>query len=304
MPGACAGLRVLELSHGIAGSLAGMILADFGAEVIRVERPDARPPAGTSEANLQRGKRRMTLDLRRAEGLAAVRELLRGADVVIDNFSRRVLPNFGLGDEALHALNPRLVIAHLTGFPAGDTRAEWAAFAPTLQAMSGLVDHMRAADGRAAGPGFAYADTATGWAAALAVVAALWRGGGGRIALSQRDVLGLLLAPLLAAAGDGALPQSPGSVHRCADAGGLDRWCAVSLPADPARRADTVAHLAAARAQPAEALVAQLQAAGIPAAVVATPADLTGDPQLRARGWWQRIDGIARDGVVPRLVEL
>ena len=59
-----------------------------------------------------------------------------------------------------------------------------------------------------------------------------------------------------------------------------------------------------ARPQTAEALVARLQAAGVPAAVVATPADLADDPQLRARGWWRRVGGVARDGVVPRLREL
>ena len=269
------------------------MLADFGAEVIRIERPDAPAAVGTSEANLRRGKRSVALDLHSAAGLAAVRELLRDADVVIDNFSRRVLPNFGLDDDALHALNPRLVIAHLTGFPAGGPRADWAAFGPTIQAMAGLVAHMRDVDGRPAGPGFAYADTATGWAAALAIVAALWRGGGARIALSQWEVMGLMLAPELAARG-GALARPPATrLDRCADAGSLERWCAV--PATDVRDAGW------ARAQAAEAVAAHYQASGLPAAMVATPADLLADPQLRARGWWQRVDGVVRDGVVPHL---
>ncbi|HSQ01592.1 MAG TPA: CoA transferase, partial [Candidatus Dormibacteraeota bacterium] len=165
------GIRVIDFTWVVAGPLATRVLADFGAEVIRVERPDARPPAGSSEANLQRGKRRLTLDLRSAPGLDELRALLRDADVVVDNFSRRVLPNLGFDDDALQALNPRLVIAHLTGFPAADARAEWAAFGPTMQAMAGLVDDMRPAGGPPAGPGFAYADTATAWAAAVAIVA-------------------------------------------------------------------------------------------------------------------------------------
>lgn len=279
------GIRVVDFTWVVAGPLATRVLADFGAEVIRVERPGARPPAGTSEANLQRGKRRLALDLGSPAGLAAARELVRGADVVVDNFSRRVLPNLGLDDDALRALNPRLIVAHLSGFPAGDPRADWAVFGPTMQAMAGLVAGMRDA-----GPGFAYADTATAWAAALAIVAALWRGGGARLAISQRDVLGLLLAPLLAG---GASPAG-GGLYRCADAGGRERWCAAAGP--DARFA------AWARAQPAEAAVARLQAGGVAAAVVATPADLAADPQLRARGWWRRVGGVARDGVVPRLL--
>ncbi|MBX3023968.1 CoA transferase [bacterium] len=303
-PRPLAGARVIDLTWVVAGPLATRILADCGAEVIRVERPDAPPPAGTSAINLQRGKRRLSLDLRAAEGLAALRALLRDADVVVDNFSRRVLPNLGLDDAALHALNPRLVIVHLTGFPPGDGRADWAAFGPTLQAMSGLVDAMRDGDGRPAGPGFAWADTATAWAAAVAITAALWRGGAARLALTQRDVLGLLLAPVLAAARAGARPPTAGLIVRCADADDGERWCAVAPPDDAGQRADPTALLAAAGAQPAEALVARLQEAGVAAAVVATPADLAADPQLRHRGWWRRVEGVARDGIVPRIRDL
>jgi crotonobetainyl-CoA:carnitine CoA-transferase CaiB-like acyl-CoA transferase/nucleotide-binding universal stress UspA family protein len=266
------GLRVVDFTWVVAGPLTTRILADFGAEVIHVVRPDAPPPQGTSERNLQRGKRQLPLDLRRADDLARVRELLRRADVVIDNFSRRVLPNFGLDDDALHGLNPGLTIVHLTGFPADDARADWAAFGPTLQAMSGLVDAMRTPDGRAAGPGFAVADTATAWAAALAIAAALWRGGGARVGLSQREVLALMLAPLLDA-GPARPADRPCRIVRCADADGAERWCAASPPHE-GPPPELAARLAAARTEPAEAVVARLQAAGIAAAVVATPADL------------------------------
>lgn len=281
-PRPLAGARVIDLTWVVAGPLTTRILADHGADVVRVERPDAPPPHGTTEATLQRGKRRVALDLRGADGVATLRALLRDADVVVDNFSRRVLPNLGLDDDALHALNPRLVIAHLTGFPPGDACADWVAYGPTVQAMSGLVDAMRDAAGRVAGPGFALADTATAWAAALAIVGALWRGGGARLALSQRDVLALLLAPVLA--GGAAPPSRAAHILRCADGEGGERWCAVSLPAGE--------RVPAARHETAERVAARLQAAGIPAAVVATPADLAADPQLRGRGWWHRGDGI------------
>jgi crotonobetainyl-CoA:carnitine CoA-transferase CaiB-like acyl-CoA transferase len=261
------------------------VLADFGAEVVQVARPDALPAAGTSAANLRRGKRQMVLDLRRADDLATVRGLLREADVVVDNFSRRVLPNFGLDDAALHALNPRLVIAHLPAFAADDPRADWVAFAPTLHALTGVTAAMRGAGGATAGPGFAYSDTASGWAMALAIVAALWRGGGAVIDLAQHDLLAMMLA--------GATPV-PGAIHRCADEQGRERWCAIE--------SDDPGHARGVRERRAEAVVAALQAAGVPAAVVATPADLAADPQLLARGWWRRIDGVPMDGVVPRLL--
>ncbi len=291
------GVRVIDFTWVVAGPLATRVLADFGAEVVRVERPDAPMAVGHSEANLRRGKHGVTLDLGTPTGIAAARALLRDADVVVDNFSRRVLPNFGLDDDALQALNPRLIIVHLPGFPAADVRADWVSYGPTIQAMAGLVAEMRTADGSPAGPGFAYADTAAGWAAALAIVAALWRGGGARLDLSQRDVMALMLGPLLAAARDGATPSAATSgIYRCADVDETERWCAIAAPLD-------VRQIASMRERVAEDVVAHWQAAGVAAAVVATPADLAADPQLLARGWWRPTDGFSRDGVVPRLVE-
>jgi len=284
-----AGVRVVDLTWVVAGPLATRVLADFGAEVVRVERVDAPAASGTTAANLRRGKRAVRLDLRVAADLAAARELLRQADVVVDNFSRRVLPNLGLDDAALRALNPRLIVAHLPAFAAADPRADWVAFGPTLHALCGLTAAMRHPGGAPAGAGFAYSDTASGWAMALAIAAALWRraadGDGAVIDLAQHDVLAMLLA--------GAAAAPRGAILRCADAGGLDRWCAVE--SDDPRLA------ARLREASAEEAVAALQAEGIAAALVATPADLAADPQLLHRGWWRREDGVAMDGVVPVL---
>lgn len=284
-----AGVRVVDLTWVVAGPLATRVLADFGAEVVRVERVDAPAASGTTAANLRRGKRAVRLDLRVAADLAAARELLRQADVVVDNFSRRVLPNLGLDDAALRALNPRLIVAHLPAFAAADPRADWVAFGPTLHALCGLTAAMRHPGGAPAGAGFAYSDTASGWAMALAIAAALWRraadGDGAVIDLAQHDVLAMLLA--------GAASAPPGVIVRCADDAGQERWCAVE--SDDPRLA------ARLREAPAEDAVARLQADGISAAIVATPADLAADPQLLHRGWWRRDAGVAMDGVVPVL---
>src|SRR5215469_7140719 len=106
MAGACAGLRVLELSDGIAGSLAGMILADFGADVIRVERDDvtarADEPGGLL---LHRGKRSIRLDLDRNEGREHLRRLVPALDALIDARGPREADDSDIGYEALAALN-------------------------------------------------------------------------------------------------------------------------------------------------------------------------------------------------------
>jgi len=120
------GIKVLELGQLIAGPFAGKTLADFGADVIKVEPPGAGDPlrkwrllrGGTSvwwEVQ-SRNKRSVCLDLREAEGQEAVRALAREADVVIENFKPGTLEGWGLGWERLHALNPRLVMLRISGY--------------------------------------------------------------------------------------------------------------------------------------------------------------------------------------------
>ena len=117
MPGACAGLRVLELSRGAAGSLAAMVLADFGAEVIRVEPPDGDPRWGEPAALLlHRGKKSITLDLTSPDGRGEIRRLIPGIDVVIHGLDPREAEDAEIGCDALTALNPALVYCSITGW--------------------------------------------------------------------------------------------------------------------------------------------------------------------------------------------
>jgi crotonobetainyl-CoA:carnitine CoA-transferase CaiB-like acyl-CoA transferase len=117
MPGACAGLRVLELSHGIAGSMAGMILADFGAEVIRVEPPEGDPGWDEPAALLlHRGKQSIELDLGSPEGRAHLRRLVPGIDVVIDEIGPHQAEDTEIGYDALAAINPTLVYCSITAW--------------------------------------------------------------------------------------------------------------------------------------------------------------------------------------------
>lgn len=147
-PGPLAGVRVLELGQLIAGPFAGRVLADFGADVIKVEPPGQGDPLrkwrllreGTSvwwEVQ-SRNKRSVCADLRTADGQALVRRLASEADVVIENFKPGTLEGWGLGWEQLHALNPRLIMLRVSGYGQTGPYAHKPGFAILGEAMGGL----------------------------------------------------------------------------------------------------------------------------------------------------------------------
>src|SRR5262249_5398012 len=116
MPGACDGLRVLDFSQGVSGAMATMILADYGAEVIRVEPPEGDPGwDDPAYLLLNRGKKSITLDLGSEEGQAALQRLVRGVDVVVENLAPGKAEQLGFGYDALSAINPALVYGSITG---------------------------------------------------------------------------------------------------------------------------------------------------------------------------------------------
>ena len=148
-----AGLKVVELALILAGPWAGQILADLGAEVIKVESPDGDdtrqwgPPFvtyadGTSDAAYfhaaNRGKRSVVIDFRSAEGQAQVRRLVADADVMIENFKVGALAKYGLDYASLAALNPRLVYCSITGFGQDGPYAPRAGYDFIIQGMSGV----------------------------------------------------------------------------------------------------------------------------------------------------------------------
>jgi crotonobetainyl-CoA:carnitine CoA-transferase CaiB-like acyl-CoA transferase/nucleotide-binding universal stress UspA family protein len=338
--GPLAGVRVLDFTWVVAGPLASRVLADFGAEVIKIERVDSLDGPqrlGGAFGSLNRGKRSMAVDLNDPRGRAAVRELARTADVVLDNFSPRVMANWGLAGDALRALNPQAIAISMSGF--GRARAEAVAFGPTLQAMAGFTWHMRHPGGRPAGLGFAYADMMSGYAAALAATAAVWRklrsGHGATLALAQLDLVRRLLPPAAPDAAGNRSPegdQAPHGVYRCRPRAGTERWCAAAVFDDRewtrfaavvggatrearfASAAGRAAHAAEldslvelwTRAHTPEEATRLLQEAGIAAGTLADGTDLTEcDPQLAARGFWETVSGetgpLVLDGVMPRL---
>lgn len=195
MPGALSHIRVLDLSRVLAGPWAGQILADLGADVIKVERPgvgdDTRhwgPPflkdaAGldTSEAayylSANRNKQSVTLDFTCAEGQRLVRELAVASDVLIENFKVGGLAAYGLDYASLKALNPRLIYCSITGFGQDGPYAKRAGYDFMIQGLGGLMSLTGRAEGEeGAGPvkvGVALTDILTGLYATSAILAAL-----------------------------------------------------------------------------------------------------------------------------------
>ena len=193
--GALSHLRVLDLSRVLAGPWSGQILADLGADVIKVERPgvgdDTRawgPPflkdaAGenTSEAayylSANRNKRSVTIDFTQAEGQRLVRELAAKSDIVIENFKVGGLASYGLDYASLKALNPRLIYCSITGFGQTGPYAKRAGYDFMIQGLGGLMSLTGRPEGEAgAGPvkvGVALTDILTGLYSTVAILAAL-----------------------------------------------------------------------------------------------------------------------------------
>ena len=195
MSGPLSEIRVLDLSRILAGPWASQILADLGAEVIKVERPgmgdDTRtwgPPylkdaegneTGTAAYYLacNRGKRSLTLDLSRAEGQEIARRLAVGSDILLENYKVGGLAKWGLSYSDLEPLNPGLIYCSITGFGQTGPYAGRAGYDYLIQAMGGLMSITGHADGEPGGRsvrvGVAIADIMTGMYAAIATIAAL-----------------------------------------------------------------------------------------------------------------------------------
>jgi crotonobetainyl-CoA:carnitine CoA-transferase CaiB-like acyl-CoA transferase len=182
-----AGLKVVELARILAGPWAGQILADLGAEVIKVESPegdDTRkwgPPFIENEGEktaayfhgCNRGKKSVTVDFRTEEGIAAVHRLLADADVVIENFKVGGLARFGLDFASLHARYPRLIYCSITGFGQTGPYASRAGYDYIVQGMSGLMSVTGEPTTQPQKVGVAVTDIYTGIYASTGILAAL-----------------------------------------------------------------------------------------------------------------------------------
>jgi len=184
------GLRVIDLSRVLAGPFCAMLLGDMGADVIKIEEPregdDARmwgPFLGAWSAyflGVNRNKRSVALDLKSTDGQAALRALLRDADVFIENIKPGSLDKLGFGFDAMHALNPRLVYCSISGYGRTGPRRHLTGYDPVVQAESGFMDITGTPDGPPVRTGIAMTD----------YLAALYAYSGILLALRERDRTG------------------------------------------------------------------------------------------------------------------
>jgi crotonobetainyl-CoA:carnitine CoA-transferase CaiB-like acyl-CoA transferase len=362
-----AGIRVCDLTWVIAGPTATRVLADFGAEVIRVEHGQAADPIrlgrpiGGERPTLDnsgffnyfnRNKKSILLNVRHPLGMEVLHRLIGVSDVVIENFSSGVLESWGLDYAAQRAINPGIIYCSISGFGHTGRDRHFTTWGPTAQALSGLTLMSGLPGKPPAGWGYSYLDHTAGYNAAIAVMMALHHrnrtGEGQEIDIAQVETGMVLAGPAVldftvngrSWLREGMPPGNrawepaiaPHNTYRCL---GEDRWVAIVARneaewealrramgepawAAEARFATNAGRLANqddldagieawTQEREAYAVMATLQAAGVPAGVCQTAGDrVERDPQLRARDWWTtmphpELGESGFDGVAPRL---
>jgi CoA:oxalate CoA-transferase len=341
--GPLAGLTVLDLTHALAGPFASFLLAGLGARVIKIENPCAPDPSrqnppylgadgvslrrkseedvSVSALNRLRGKYGVTLNLKKPRGCEVFADLVRQADIVVENFSAGTLDRLGIGYAFARSVNPRVIYCSISGFGATKTAGTGKAMDSIIQALSGLMMTSGAPGDPPVRVGVPMADLLAPVFAVIGILAALRQreiaGAGQHVDVSMLGVLTSLVAAepfdLLEACG---LPQrtglmvprltpfgiyesADGHVAICAPSEQFARgvFAAIGRPefeADPrfATRDARVAHVdelnahiqAFTRTVTTAALVPLLEQHGVPAAEVRSPADAVRDPRVLARG--------------------
>lgn len=279
-----AGIRILEIGHYTTIPLSARLLASLGAEVIKIEPPEgeatrAWPPRhrgqGIFFSYMNSDKRSLVLDLRRDADAAALKTLVRTADMLIENLKPGALARRGFSAEALEQLNPRLIYCSVSGFGVDSLYAGRPAYDSVIQAMSGVMDCLRA-DDMPLKTGISCADLMGGQMATLALLAALLyrdrTGLGQTIDISMQDIA----AWLTQTAWNGAVPMGtpPGILP------GRDGY--VLVEADAAEASSVVDTATLSRDEVASALAAR----GFAATPVLSVQDAAAAARTRDRGLW------------------
>jgi len=337
------GIRVVDLSMGWAGPLAARHMADLGADIVKVEAcqypdwwrgVDNRPAVFEQRlyekagrfAVMNRGKRGITLDLTAPEGVRLVKELVRGADAVLENYSTGVLPKLGLDWPRLSEVNPSLVMVSMSAYGATGPWRECRAYGSTLEHGSGLP-HLAGREGDPPTMGhIAFGDAVGGLHAASALLVGLLHrqrtGIGQHVDLSQIECMMPFTAPwMMEQSATGRVSPRRGNrhpdfvPHGCFRSAGEDAWVFVAVTDDAMWQGycraigrddlSTLRTAADRRGQEdaieqaigewttrrtADEAMRLLQRHGVAAGVVRAPLDLYQDPHLVARGFWQTVD--------------
>ncbi len=328
------GIRVLDFTRAWAGPLATKFLSDLGADVVKVHSLHGgerlgriwNPTTGGYSRMLDSGKRAVGIDATRPKGQEVLKRLVRSVDMVVENFSPRVMPRFGLDYHSLKAIKPDLVMLSLSGMGATGPESDYLALGETVEGMSGLVSQQGYHDEDAPmKTGVNYGDPiAAVTAAALGVAALRHRRRTGRgqwIDLSLLETAAQFLGEAIVAwSASGQLPERIGNTHPemaphgVYPAAGDDRWVTLAVRTDDewerltsvldrpdlrddprfAKMSSRLRHGDELNAAMAECtalrdgrdLALALVAVGVPAAPVQSPADLMDDEHHRARAFW------------------
>ncbi len=316
-----AGVRIVDLTAFWAGPAATHSLAAFGADVIKIEsiqRPDGIRYSGGMRTDvddwweygwvfhaMNTNKRSVTLDLESQDGIRLIKQLVSQADAVIENFSPRVMDQFGLGADALLDLKPDLVVVRMPAFGLTGPWRDRVGFAPTMEQIAGLAWVTGLPEGPPVPPRGA-CDPLAGEHAAFALLAALEfadRTGRGQLVevpmietvlnvTATQTIEFEVFGEILSRRGNRGHTAAAQDIYRCM---GDDNWIALSAHTDAQRNA--LSELTGGTelaewfaAQDLEAVVDVLASAGIPAAAVVSPSVVTENPQLRDRGFFERLD--------------
>jgi crotonobetainyl-CoA:carnitine CoA-transferase CaiB-like acyl-CoA transferase len=353
---ALTGLMVIDLSQVFAGPYCTKLLADMGAEVIRVEcaarsgRGGALPrtkPGGAFGASfpdgdtgersynhfayyneVNRNKHAVTIDLSKPLGVQVFKKLVTISDVVVENFTPRVMPNFGLGYPVLSEVNPRIIMVSISAYGGAGPYRDCVSYGEGIEAMAGFCKLTSYPDGPPLKPGVAYADAVSGLHAAFAILAALRHrrrtGKGQHIDLAMREAVTPLLGEAIMdytmnrRAAEPMGNRHPGMApHGCYRTKGEDRWIAIAVSSDdewsalcrvmgdpPWSKDDRFANRQG-RLSNREALdnyieewttgydhmelASMLQESGVRAGAVLDTAEVAGDPHLNRRGFFEEL---------------
>ena len=338
------GIRVLDLSTGVVGPVGGGIMGDMGAQLIRIEQParasaqrrtqaQNRPlgPAGGGIAAFNmhnRNKLHLSLDLRQPEGLEVFKRLILISDVIFENYTPRVITNFGLECPAMQVINPGIIHVAMPGFGSTGPYRDFAVLGPGVDAISGMSDLTGYPDGPPLKPGNIYADYMNGLLASYCILTGLFAraqtGRGQHIEAPMREAETHAIGEALldftlngriqTRQGNRHPSMAPHNVYPCS---GEDRWVAIAVEDDqqwqalvkalgsPAWAQDPRFATTLGRHQHQEEIdqhlvqwtkdkehrqvMELLQQAGVPAGAALHPDEMLDDPQLLHRGYYRDI---------------